>query len=325
MEILHCGTAAPSESSQSQELTQFNGIPLLDQGSDGSGLSQEHHDRLYQITSKIHTSLNLAEILQATVTEMRAFLEYDRVKIYQFQPDDHGIVVAESVDLNCLPSLLHSHFPAEDIPPYAREWYLRERCRTIVNLQEQKIGLSKLPEEDTETAIEYRPVDPCHWEYLMSMGVQSSVVFPIVLENTQTPFDPLLPCISLERQLWGLLIFHHASPRNIKPTNVDFIQEVVNQLTIAICHAKLLEQAQIQVQQAEQLNKVRNLIQTYPNIRLQEALVEIVRVFQGCGGRLYLCEEPTLELNSVYRWCSTQSPRRRSSPRRKSIVAKVYS
>jgi len=73
---------------------------------------------------------------------------------------------------------------------------------------------------------------------------------------------------------------------------------VVNQLTIAISHAKLLEQAQIQVQQAEQLDKVRNLIQTYPNIRLQEALGEIVQIFQGCGGRLYLCPEPTLELNT---------------------------
>ena len=257
---------------------------------------REYCDRLYQITSKVHTSLNLTEILQTTAAEIRSLTGYDRVKIYQFQPDDHGIVVAESVNLNALPSLLNTHFPAEDIPPYARELYLRDRCRTIVNLRDQTIGLIRLADENIDTA--YRPVDPCHWEYLMSMGVQSSVVFPLVLEDTQTPLDRFLPSLSSHQHLWGLLILHHSSHREMPPPCVTLIQEVINQLTIAIGHAKLLEQARIQAQQAEQLSKIRSLTQAYPDTRLQEALREIVRIFEGCGGRLYLCPESTLELNT---------------------------
>lgn len=291
MEILHRGTSTPSELSQQPSSTPSPSPSLSE-----SLPPETPQDRLYRVISKIHSSLNLTDILQNTVAEMRSLTQYDRVKIYQFQPDDHGIVLAESVDRERLPSLLNTHFPAEDIPPYARELYLQERSRTIVNLQEQHLGVST--PSNAQAEIQYRPVDPCHWEYLMSMGVQSSVVFPIVLEDTQTPLDRLLPSLCPDQHLWGLLIFHHASSRAIEPGTVDLIQEIVNQLTIAIGHSKLLEQAQIQVQQAEHLTTIRNLIQTYPNIRLQEALEEIIQVFQACGGRIYLCGESTLELNT---------------------------
>jgi light-regulated signal transduction histidine kinase (bacteriophytochrome) len=62
-------------------------------------------------------SLELQEILTATVTEVRSFLQTDRVKVYRFHPDESGQVVAESITLNRLPSLLGLNFPAGDIPP----------------------------------------------------------------------------------------------------------------------------------------------------------------------------------------------------------------
>ena len=176
--------------------------------------------QLHLITNRIRQSLDLEAILTTTVTEVWNFLGIDRVKIYQFQNDGHGIVQAEARTpvladpapsptphsaLNDalpsgpdqasapngityrLPSLLGLHFPADDVPLFARELYLRQRQRTIVNTQTQEIGISPLisPETGAEidsTTINYRLVDPCHLEYLRAMGVQASLVLPIVVD-----------------------------------------------------------------------------------------------------------------------------------------------
>lgn len=79
------------------------------------GLTQEI--LLHRIANRIRQSLELQEILSATVAEVRSFLDTDRVKIYQFQPDSHGLVIAESIQEGRLPPLLGLNFPADDIPP----------------------------------------------------------------------------------------------------------------------------------------------------------------------------------------------------------------
>ena len=150
---------------------------------------------LNRITSKIRQSLELQEILDAAVTEVRAFLKSDRVKIYQFDADGNGQVIAEAINSDRLPSLKGLHFPAGDIPPQARELILKARVRSIVDLGNQQIQHSqpdRLPSTATEELtveqvrqeslenLLQRPVDPCHVEYLTLMGVKSSLVVPMV-------------------------------------------------------------------------------------------------------------------------------------------------
>ncbi|MEN9278630.1 MAG: hypothetical protein Q6K92_09525, partial [Thermostichus sp. DG_1_5_bins_95] len=82
------------------------------------GAARPSRDALInRITNQIRQSLELSRILAATVEEVRAFLGTDRVKVYRFDPEGHGKVVAESVDKSRLPSLLGLAFPAGDIPP----------------------------------------------------------------------------------------------------------------------------------------------------------------------------------------------------------------
>lgn len=78
---------------------------------------------LHRIANRIRQSLELTEILDTTVTEIRDYLGTDRVKVYQFNPEGNGIVIAESINHHRLPSLLGLTFPADDIPPYARELF----------------------------------------------------------------------------------------------------------------------------------------------------------------------------------------------------------
>ena len=59
---------------------------------------------------------------------------YDRVMVYKFDPDGHGKIIAEARDPR-LESLLGHHYPATDIPQRARELYLRNRVRVLVDVR----------------------------------------------------------------------------------------------------------------------------------------------------------------------------------------------
>ena len=128
---------------------------------------------LHRITNRIRQSLELQEILSATVAEVRSVLQTDRVMTYQFHPDGSGQVIAESLDVNRLPSLVGLHFPAGDIPPQAREMFVKAHQRSIVDVAAQCIILSRSdappstgdlrPEDLRLQPIEeilQRPVDP---------------------------------------------------------------------------------------------------------------------------------------------------------------------
>jgi len=246
---------------------------------------------LHRIANRIRQSLELETILSTTAAEVRAYLGTDRVKIYQFRPDEHGVVVAESLQGDRLPSLLGLHFPADDIPRYARELFIRARQRSIVDLGSHEIGISPLncPETGeaiTTTDVRYRPVDPCHREYLTAMGVKSSVVVPIVLEG-EAAGSYHLPSLQPSKQLWGLLVSHHANPRVVTEAELQFIQAVVDQVAVAIAQSVLLEQVRAQARQEANMNQVTAQLQTSPTVNWQDAL-ETASLTLNAGGRLYL-------------------------------------
>ena len=234
----------------------------------------EQDSVLHRITNRIRRSLELNEILAATAAEVRSLLSTDRVKIYKFQPDGSGQVVAESIQENRLPSLFGLTFPAGDIPPHARELFVKSRVRSVINVSVQEIGHSHLEElEDGETRsedIRYRLLDPCHLEYLTAMGVKSSVAVPIFHQE----------------RLWGLLVSHHSEPRDIPNEELQLLQGVVDQLSVAIAHADLLAQAQEKARRQASLNRINSFLHSSTTIALQPALEETIAAFGGTGGRL---------------------------------------
>ncbi|MEA5499252.1 GAF domain-containing sensor histidine kinase [Limnoraphis robusta] len=266
-------------------------IPAENQQGNSKKIDEQH--LLYRITKRISQSLELEEILTATVAEVRAFLRTDRVMIYQFSADESGEVMAESIHKNRLPSLKGLHFPADDIPSFAREMYRTLAQRSIVNIATAEIGWSPVNTHDTEDfsgseEINYRSVDPCHIAYLRAMGVQSSLVIPILYQNTQQS----------DRQLWGLLVSHHAEPREITASQLQLVQLIVDQLSVAIKQSTLLTYTRQQARREALINRVSFLLHQQPTIQLQAALEATVEALQGVGGRLYICtsENRTSEL-----------------------------
>ncbi|MFB2934714.1 EAL domain-containing protein [Aerosakkonemataceae cyanobacterium BLCC-F154] len=234
---------------------------------------------LNRIATKIRRSLELPEILTTTAEEIRAFLSTDRVKIYSFHTDGSGEVIAESIYGCRLPSLLGLRFPADDIPPHARQLFLKARQRVIVDVAAGRKILSQLDCPQTGESlisedIRYCPVDECHLEYLSTMGVRSSLTVPILHQN----------------QLWGLLVSHHAKARRYSERELKIIQLLVDQLSIAIAQSNLLTRTRNQAEHEATINQISQILHSPINILKirQTVLEQAVKVLNGSGGRLYI-------------------------------------
>lgn len=248
---------------------------------------------LSHITERISHTPELSEILATTVVEIRRFLSIDRVKIYRFDPDGSGDVVAESINGDRLPSLLGLHFPASDIPPQARELLIKARQRIIVDVISGQKSLSYTHSEaiisrDQQKDIRYTPVDSCHRKYLQTMGVAASLSIPILYQN----------------HLWGLMVAHHSQPKSFTEQELQIVQLLVDQLLIAIAQSNLFLQAQQQAQQETAINELKNWLSA--GLDKEESrlsiLKYIVTTLNGNGGRFYIRSDIAELPGQIYTW-----------------------
>ncbi len=248
---------------------------------------------LNQISGRIRQSLHLPDVLQTTATEIQSFLGIDRVKVYQFEADGSGAVVAEAVQRDRLPSLLGLHFPADDIPPQARDLFVKAKQRVVVDVASQRktlcqFKLGRSPDQRLLEDIRYSAVDPCHLQYLTAMGVSSSISLPILYQN----------------QLWGLLVVHHSEPRSFTESELQTVQLLVDQVPIAIAQADLMHHAQQQALQESTLNQLNQLL-NHPHDReavWQIALEQISHTLSAIGARLFMVAGPMGQATQLYTW-----------------------
>ncbi|MBW4522214.1 MAG: GAF domain-containing protein [Scytolyngbya sp. HA4215-MV1] len=175
---------------------------------------------LADITLRIRQSLELEEILQTAVTEVRNFLYADRVLIYRFKPDWSGTVVVESVEAS------RSALLGSDI----RDICFIENCRALY--QQGRIRAI----DDVEQS----DLSDCHKKMLTQFQVQANLVVPL-LES---------------EELWGLLIAHQCShTRHWQKFETSFLSLLANQVGIALSQSRLLSQEIKQRQQLAQQNQ----------------------------------------------------------------------
>jgi chemotaxis family two-component system sensor kinase Cph1 len=157
---------------------------------------------------------------------LRDLTGYDRVMVYRFDPDGHGKIIAEARDPR-LESLLGHHYPATDIPQRARELYMRNRLRVLVDVdyEPRRWCRASCPAPATTNwtcrCATLRSMSPLHLQYLRNMGVTATLVVSLVREG----------------KLWGLIACHHYSPRNLRfavRAAADLLAEVVSTRIAAI-------------------------------------------------------------------------------------------
>ena len=170
------------------------------------------------MTQRIRQSLQLQDILQTTVDEVREFLQVDRVVIFRFQPDWHGVVAVESCGVNGTAILA-----TEIYDPCFGEDYIAPFKQGLVTAK-----------ADIQTA----GISECHLTLLANFHVRANLVVPIMQND----------------ELWGLLIAHHCvSPRQWQALEIDLLQQIAAQLSIALQQAALFEQAQAELLERKQI------------------------------------------------------------------------
>jgi len=178
--------------------------------------SRERQRAMGAIALKIRSSLQLEEILQATVDEVRKFLKCDRAVVFDLAEDFRGEVVAASAGQQWK-SLLG--------------WRIEEPC-----FYEESKALLLQGKARTIADIETAGLSDCNLELLRELQVKANLIVPILLPGEDKSPTP---------KLWGLLVAHECSqPRQWQESEIQFLGELAVQVAVGIQQAILLERTQ---------------------------------------------------------------------------------
>ena len=185
---------------------------------EAAALAKELPPRLASAVDRIGSAPTFDALALTTVAIYRELAGYDRVMFYRFDPAGHGEVVAEAKE-GYLEPFLGLHYPASDIPHRARELYLLNRVRVLVDVNYEPVPLQPrlFPPtgEELDMSMSWlRSMSPMHLQYLKNMGVTGTLVVSLVREGN----------------LWGLIACHHYSPKKLPyaiRAACDLISEVV--------------------------------------------------------------------------------------------------
>jgi len=151
------------------------------------------------LMSEIQNCTTQDSLFNLSLDLMRHISGYDRVMVYQFDPNFNGEVVAEARQRNLDP-MVGLRFPSWDIPEQARAIMAKLPLRFIEDAYQAPVNLlaarGSLPPLDI-TFADCRGVSPIHLEYLRNMDVKATMTLSIVVEGA----------------LWGLISFHHRHTR----------------------------------------------------------------------------------------------------------------
>lgn len=169
---------------------------------------QAERERLMgAIANRIRQSLKLEEILKTTVDEVREFLQTDRAIVCRFETDGTRVVAVESV-VPGWRSLLGITISDTCLP----ELYLQAYRNNSV-----------IATEDIYQANFAR----CQTELLATLQIKANIVVPIVQGES----------------LWGILAAHQCSgTRQWQQQEIELLEQLAAQLTIAIQQAELYRQ-----------------------------------------------------------------------------------
>lgn len=201
----------------------------------------EQQKALVSVIARIRESLDLQIIFKNTATEVRQLLKADRVGVFRFYPelDWEGEFVSEDVASgwsSAMSARIHDHcFGDQFAPAY------------------QNGRISVMPDIYQSGATD------CHIEILEKFQVRANLVAPLLQG----------------KELWGLLCIHQCNaPRYWESSEIEFVQQIADQLSVAIQQAKYLNQVEVQATELAKAaerdraaERQKNLAKTIEKIR----------------------------------------------------------
>lgn len=189
-----------------------------------------------EVRSFISTLENIEDlklICEASIKEIRRLTGFDGIRMYQFNEDWNGTVIAEEVE-GGLESYLGQTFPASDVPKQARAMYLKNPFRFIPDRQYQNVKLFPVINPITNGFIDLsdcnlRSIAGVHLEYMANMNVMASMSIRVIVNGV----------------LWGLISCHHVKPKYLGVESRSIFEwlsmEISYRISAVIKQAELLE------------------------------------------------------------------------------------
>lgn len=157
-----------------------------------------------QFVTQMNSTKSLKDLCALVAEGTREITGYDRVMIYKFDEQYNGEVYAE----NCredLEPFLGLHYPHTDIPVQARELYIKNQLRLIVDMDYEPVPIFTIDDKENKnldlSLSILRSTSPIHVEYLKNMCVGATLTISLIHHG----------------RLWGLIACHHYSKKNISP------------------------------------------------------------------------------------------------------------
>jgi PAS domain S-box-containing protein len=186
-------------------------------------LNAERNRLLSEMALRIRQSLDLDAILNTTVEEVRQFLQADRVFICRFNSEGQGRVSAESV-LPDWPSVMGCTSEAETYPEIQSLYVDSHIC--VVN----------------DTA--QQELTPFIRQYHELYQVQAGICIALLSADSR-PLKSAQNSPQQPPQLFGLLVCHQCGhPRQWQPLEIDLLDQLGIQVSIAIQQGQLYQQVQ---------------------------------------------------------------------------------
>ncbi|MFM2064138.1 MAG: hypothetical protein RLZZ507_3809 [Cyanobacteriota bacterium] len=186
---------------------------------------------LHQVTTQIRKSLDLPVIMATAITEVRDFLELDRLVIYKFVSSSAKTQKSPNCQYSP-PTVVNAQFIEQDFQQYGGcivyESLATDYISSVLNYQEEDC-LNRnsrcwekyhqgfiLAVDDVEKTY---ALEDCLLNFLRKIKVRAKLAAPIIFED----------------QLWGLLIAHQChTTRNWSESEKSLLSSIAEQLAIAI-------------------------------------------------------------------------------------------
>jgi methyl-accepting chemotaxis protein PixJ len=210
-----------------------------------------------QLSRRIRSSIEFGEIVKTSVEETRKAIAADRVIILALQPDGSGEVAAESIAPG-LPHAIAHKFKPSWIPEPLRQAYQQGQVVATDDVFAAQFNVEQI-------------------QLLQRLGIQSSLVAPILVKN---------------EQLFGLLMAHQClQSRQWQTQEIEMFAQIATQIGYA------LEPAQIvtQVEEAYRSAEIATLEQRHQLEKIEGQIATLLEHSQTLVGELQQEQPKSIE------------------------------
>lgn len=238
----------------------------------------EDNNEAYQMASmqameKFQNAVFPEQLIELITNEIREVTNFDRVMFYKFDEDYNGKVIAES-SVRGVDSFLNLHFPASDIPKRVRDLYLTTKSRYLPDLHEPQVPLfpelNPITKKGTQMGMTIlRAVAPTHIEYMLNLGINSSLSFNIVKDG----------------KFYGMIACHHYSGKLVPYVNRLVCEQMVEMFIT------MLVQLDNESLQIAQLKPFKESALTTLRSNIKEAKTDLLAMTNADGAAIYIKNE----------------------------------